>query len=226
MDRVLGRQEASESVVDLGWRYLLGSLVTTVPVGSLDEAVKVSSAAARACGAMASTHLGLELALDHAELTLRTPEAAAVTGWDVELAELITIAVRELELDTLPRTPARSVQQLEIAVDALDIPAIRPFWAAVLGYTDEPGFDGPEDALVDPHGQGPVVWFQQMDAPRPHRNRIHFDVTVPHDEAEARVAATLEAGGILVSDARARAFWVLADAEGNEVCVCTWQDRE
>jgi 4a-hydroxytetrahydrobiopterin dehydratase len=30
----------------------------------------------------------------------------------------------------------------------------------------------------------------------------------------------------MVSDERARAFWILADAEGNEVCVCTWQDRD
>ena len=29
----------------------------------------------------------------------------------------------------------------------------------------------------------------------------------------------------MVSDRRARAFWVLADAEGSEVCACTWQDR-
>jgi 4a-hydroxytetrahydrobiopterin dehydratase len=64
-----------------------------------------------------------------------------------------------------------------------------------------------------------------MDAPRPQRNRIHLDVTVAHDEAETRVRAAVEAGGVLVSDAHARAFWVLADAEGNEACVCTWQDR-
>ena len=65
-----------------------------------------------------------------------------------------------------------------------------------------------------------------MDAPRPQRNRIHFDISVPDDEAEARVAAAIEAGGRLVSSERARSFWVLADVEGNEVCVCTWQDRE
>ena len=46
-----------------------------------------------------------------------------------------------------------------------------------------------------------------------------------HDQAEARVAAAIAAGGHLVSDERAPAFWVLADAEGNEVCVCTWQAR-
>jgi 4a-hydroxytetrahydrobiopterin dehydratase len=64
-----------------------------------------------------------------------------------------------------------------------------------------------------------------MDAPRPQRNRIHIDVTVPHDQAEARVAAALAAGGTLLSDTRAPAFWVLADPEGNEACVCTWQAR-
>jgi 4a-hydroxytetrahydrobiopterin dehydratase len=65
-----------------------------------------------------------------------------------------------------------------------------------------------------------------MDQPRPQRNRIHFDITVPHDEADARIAAALDAGGTLVSADAARAFWILADAEGNEVCVCTWQDRD
>jgi len=70
------------------------------------------------------------------------------------------------------------------------------------------------------------VWFQQMDEPRPQRNRIHLDVAVPHDEAPARVQAALDAGGVMVNYGFARAFWVLADVEGNEVCVCTWQDRD
>jgi 4a-hydroxytetrahydrobiopterin dehydratase len=118
------------------------------------------------------------------------------------------------------------VQLLEIAVDALDIPAVRPFWQAVTGYVDEAGSHGPTDPLVDPAGQGPAVWFQQMDRPRPQRNRIHLDVSVPHDAARARVDAALAAGGVLVSDRRAPAFWVLADAEGNEVCITTWQGRD
>ncbi|MFD0430265.1 VOC family protein [Streptomyces zhihengii] len=118
------------------------------------------------------------------------------------------------------------MQLVEIAIDALDIPAVRPFWKAVLGYADEAEADGQADAVVDPLGQGPAVWFQQMDAPRPQRNRIHFDVCVPHDEADARIAAALAAGGRLVSEDRAPAFTVLADAEGNEVCVTTWQGRE
>ncbi len=120
----------------------------------------------------------------------------------------------------------RAVQVVEIGIDALDAAAIRPFWAAVLGYVDEPGRSGPWDGLVDPLGQGPSVWFQEMDAPRPQRNRIHFDVSVPHDEAEPRIRAALAAGGKLLSDASAPAFWVLADAEGNEACVTTWRGRD
>jgi 4a-hydroxytetrahydrobiopterin dehydratase len=115
---------------------------------------------------------------------------------------------------------------LEICVDAIDIAAIRPFWKAVLGYADEPTDSGPMAALVDPAGQLPAVWFQQMDEPRPQRNRIHFDVTVAHEEAEPRVRAALAAGGVLVSDAEARSYWIMADVEGNEVCVCTWLDRD
>jgi 4a-hydroxytetrahydrobiopterin dehydratase len=64
-----------------------------------------------------------------------------------------------------------------------------------------------------------------MDEPRPQRNRIHLDITVPHDRAQERIDAALAAGGTLVTDEHARAFWVLADAEGNEACICTWQDR-
>ena len=85
---------------------------------------------------------------------------------------------------------------------------------------------GPPNGLVDPIGQGPAVWFQQMDAPRPQRNRIHFDVSVPHDEAHQRITATVAAGGTLVYDAEAPAFWVLADPEGNEACITTWQGRD
>lgn len=64
------------------------------------------------------------------------------------------------------------------------------------------------------------------DRPRTVRNRIDLDVWVPHDQAEARIAAAIGAGGRLVSDERAPAWWVLADAEGNEVCVCTALTRD
>nr|WP_281388983.1 VOC family protein [Kribbella qitaiheensis] len=73
---------------------------------------------------------------------------------------------------------------------------------------------------------GPAIWFQRMDRERPQRNRIHFDLCAPHDEAPQRIEAALAAGGRLVSATRAPAFWVLADVEGNEICVTTWQGRD
>lgn len=225
----LTRTAASGAVGTIGWRYLLGTLVSSVAVGSLGQAALVASAAVASCGPDAEGHLRADLRPDRVELTLQTVELDAVTARDAELAHGITDAVRDLGLDTggaTSRHLARPLQQLEIAIDALDIPAVRPFWKAVMGYADEVGDAGPCAALVDPARLGPAIWFQQLDRPRPQRNRIHLDLTVAHDEADARVAAALAAGGRLVSAARARAFWILADAEGNEVCVCTWQDRD
>jgi 4a-hydroxytetrahydrobiopterin dehydratase len=225
----LSRAAASAAVEDVGWRYLLDTLATSVPVTSLSDAGSVAAAAIEACGHDADGHLRVDLRPDRVELSVRTRARAAVTSRDADLARRITDAVTATGHRTGGATSAdghRPVQSLEIAIDALDIPSVRPFWRAVLGYTALPGRDGPEDPLVDPAGQLSPVWFQQMDAPRPQRNRIHLDLTVAHDEAEARVAAALAAGGVLLSDVRAPALWVLADPEGNEICVCTWLDRD
>lgn len=229
MDRTLSRQEASDAVGDLGWRYLLDALRTSVPVTSLAHAAEVTGIAVAACEAYADGHLRVDARSDRVVLTLQSLDRATLTDRDTDLAHRITAALRGIGLRTDPDLAGnapRSVQMLEIAIDAVDIPAIRPFWKAVLGYAAEPGADRPTDPLVDPVGQGPAVWFQQMDRPRPQRNRIHFDLTVPHDEATRRIRAALDAGGRLLSDDRAPAFWVLADVEGNEVCVTTWQGRD
>ncbi|MCM1975206.1 VOC family protein [Streptomyces sp. G1] len=230
MEQILSRQEASEAVQEYGWRFLLGALLTSVPVLSMGRAIVLAAKAVSVCGdEAADRHLRVDIRPERVVFTLQTSDRAAVTTRDVELARRITAVAAEAGLTTEPGTGSgapRSVQILEIAVDALDIASVRPFWKAVLGYTDEPGADGPEDPLVDPVGQGPAVWFQQMDRARPQRNRIHFDVCVPHDEAPGRIEATLAAGGRLLSAASAPAFWVFADPEDNEVCITTWQGRD
>jgi 4a-hydroxytetrahydrobiopterin dehydratase len=114
-----------------------------------------------------------------------------------------------------------AVQTVQVAIDALVSPEVMPFWRAVLNYREI----GAED-LVDPRGRGPSFWFQTMEVPRRQRNRIHIDISVPHDQAEARVAAALGAGGHLVTDRYAPAWWVLADPEGNEADVATWMGRD
>jgi 4a-hydroxytetrahydrobiopterin dehydratase len=245
--RKLSRQEASDAVTGLGWRLVLGELRTEVLTGSLPLAADVAARAAAAAGA--EGHLRMDVRADRVILALQTAVVDWVTEADVELARMISTMVDEMRLATVSGVDGdsgdgdngdgdngdgdsgvggggRSVQVLEIGIDALDAGAIRPFWRAVLGYVDEPGRSGPWSGLIDPLGQGPAVWFQRMDAPRPQRNRIHFDVSVPHDEAESRIGAALAAGGTLRYDTEAPAFWVLADAEGNEACVTTWQGRD
>ena len=218
----LSRTDASEAVTGLGWRYVLGEFRTEVLTGSLPLAADVAGRAAALPDV--EGHLRMDIRADRLLLSLQTAEAGWVTTRDAELARRLSALTEEFRLTTQPGD--RSVQVLEIAIDALDIPAIRPFWKAVLDYADEPGRSGPQDALVDPLGQGPALWFQQMDAPRPQRNRIHLDISVPHDEASRRIETTLAAGGKLLSDTEAPAFWVLADPEGNEACVTTWQGRD
>jgi 4a-hydroxytetrahydrobiopterin dehydratase len=220
MAEKLSRRQASDAVTGLGWRYVLGTLRTSVRASSLAQAAEVAT---RAVGVDGSDgHLSVDIRRDRVILTLQTATTATVTPPDVELARQISQRVNEIGLQTDGHGP-QPVQALEIAIDALDIPAIRPFWKSVMEYEDEvPGSHG----LVDPAGQGPAIWFQQMDVPRPQRNRIHIDISVPHDEAEHRIQAALAAGGKLVSDAAAPAFWVLADPEGNEACITTWQGRD
>ncbi len=228
--RELGRHAASTAISELGWRYILGTGRTYVRVESLAQGAKVATVIAAGTAAAAQGSLWLDLRPDRVIVVVQAPARLLLTAREVGLAERISQLVSELGLTTeagVESDPAHSVQGMEIAIDAMDIPAVRPFWQAVLGYTDEPwGSGDPGAGLVDPLGQGPAFWFQQMDAPRPQRNRIHVDISVPHDEAGRRIADALAAGGTLVSDDEAPAFWILADPEGNEACICTWQGRD
>jgi 4a-hydroxytetrahydrobiopterin dehydratase len=226
----LTRQQISDRVGDDGWRFAVGVIRTSVLVDSMAQAADVARVVAGAAGD-ADGSLSVDLRPDRVVLTLQSRQYGGTGPREIAASQRISAAVRGLGLVTGPEVGTgapRTVQVLEIAIDALDIPAIRPFWQAVLGYGDEPGGDGsdPGAGLADPVGQGPTFWFQQMDEPRRQRNRIHFDVVVPHDETGHRIQVALDAGGRLINDSEAPAFWVLADPEGNEACVCTWLGRD
>ena len=227
MTELLTRQRVSDAVDPLGWRLILGVAVTHVRVSSLTESAAAASLALTAAGDAGEGHLSADLLSDRLVLRLHTAALGGITEHDLSLARSVTGALAAQSLHTAPGDGVAVPQTIEIAIDALDIAAVRPFWKAVTGYADEPGAnDLPDGALVDPLRRGPAIWFQQMDAPRIQRNRIHLDVDVPVESAGPRIDAALAAGGRLVSADAAPAFWVLADVEGNEVCVCTWQGRD
>jgi 4a-hydroxytetrahydrobiopterin dehydratase len=151
------------------------------------------------------------------EVRLVTKADWSLTDLDLSLARQISAAARQLGV----RADPDHTRTWEFALDASDVDKVRQFWCVVLGYE----MVGDSD-IGDPDDLYPPVYVQQMDDARQGRNRIHIDVGVPHDQAEARVAAALAAGGTLVSDRFAPMHWTLADPEGNEVDIAVAVGRE
>ena len=139
----------------------------------------------------------------------------------IELARRISALAREQGLSADPS----AVQSLLVIPGAPDIAEVMPFWRAVLGYKPRP--DTPDEDLIDPLDRGPAFWFESMSEPRPDGGgAIHVAIWLPYEQAEARVAAALAAGGRLVRDDFAPAWWTLADAAGNEADISTVMYRE
>ncbi|MDO9395051.1 MAG: VOC family protein [Herbiconiux sp.] len=160
-------------------------------------------------------HPDVDLRYGAVGVRLFSHDVGEVSERDAVLASRISAAARDLGVRA---DPAR-VQSLQLAIDAVDVAAVRAFWQAVLDYRPRG-----DDDLADPRAFGPNVWIQQIDAPRPERNTIHVDLYVPRDEVDARLRAAHAAGGRLVSDANAPHWYTLADTEGNEVDLAPWRD--
>ena len=205
------------------WRYLLARLEARFEAGSFGAAAALVEAIADAADA-ADHHPDVDLRYPGRLRVALSTHAAGGTVTDLDLVLAATIS--RLAAAAGATSDPLIASAAEVGIDAMDIGAVRPFWKAVLGYVDDPAAPGDDQgAIVDPARLGPPFWFQQLDEPRRQRNRLHIDVTVPHDVAEQRVAAALAAGGTLVTAEFARSWWVLADVEGNEACISTWQDR-
>jgi 4a-hydroxytetrahydrobiopterin dehydratase len=153
-------------------------------------------------------------------LVTSTEEHFGMTARDVEIARRVSGAARELGLSSEPS----AIQSFLVIPGAPNVAEIMPFWRAVLGY--EPRPDSPDEDLVDPRDRGPGFWFEPMAEPRGDGGgAIHVAVWIPYEEAEQRVAAALAAGGRMVRDDFAPAWWTLADAAGNEADIATIEHR-
>ena len=219
MARRLDDDEIRRQVEDLpGWHALNGALHTTVVAPTFTDAAKLVAEVARIADEM-DHHPDVDLRWTRVRFELSTHSEGGLTQMDVELAHRISQEAAVVGAEPTGTVPSR----VQIGIDAVDGVALVPFWRTGLGYTEEESDSDPVPELHDPAGLGPTVWFQAMDPPRTDRNRVHVDVYLPPAAAEQRVAAVVEAGGRLVTDAHAPSWWVLADAEGNELCVCTDQ---
>jgi len=202
-----GQFHAADGVED--WRSLYHVVAAHFRTGSLAKGIALVDEIGRLAGEAEQQYLNLDLRPAGVTVTL--------SRRDIALARRISAAAKALDI---PADPT-AVQLINVTLDTLVGADVLPFWRALLGYRQIG-----DDYLADPRRRGPGFGLQQMNAARPQRNRMHLDIAVPHDQAEARIAAALAAGGRLVSDAHAPKWWVLADAEGNEACIATWVGRE
>jgi 4a-hydroxytetrahydrobiopterin dehydratase len=150
-----------------------------------------------------------------------TDDYYGISRRDVEIARQVSAAARQLGLSADPS----AVQSVLVIPGASAPAAVMPFWRAALGY--EPRRDSPAEDLVDPRGRWPGLWFERMHELRADGGgAIHIAVWVPDEQAEARVAAALAAGGRMVRDRFAPSWWTLADAVGNEIDIATTRGRD
>jgi predicted enzyme related to lactoylglutathione lyase len=123
--------------------------------------------------------------------------------------------------------PTRAVH---VVVDANDPAGLAAFWAAALGWELEAGH--PDEAMAFPAGFSypgtsalPLV-FVPVPEPKAAKNRVHLDLATTSHEHQASVVANLLAlGASRVDIGQGDVAWeVMADPEGNELCVLEPRD--
>jgi glyoxalase superfamily protein len=148
----------------------------------------------------------------------------------------------------------RMTVKFQVTIDCADPARLVRFWADALGYQVQPppeGFEtwagfyrsvglpeeelvdiGP-DRLIDPGGQGPRFWFQQVPESKIIKNRLHLDLFVsggrqtPIEERKACVDAEAErlvaagASRLRVHEEEGIDHYAVTmqDPEGNEFCL-------
>ena len=170
----MSEQISPQRFHEVDWRVVRDDACAYFRTGSFAAGVALVDAIGRLAEA-ADHHPDVDLRSDGVTVRLRTTtpdQFSRLTEHDVDLARQISAAARELGLAVDPT----ALQNVQVAIDALVIPDVLPFWRAVVGFQQVGDAD-----LIDPRFQGPPFWFQQMDAPRHQRNRIHIDVYVPVD---------------------------------------------
>jgi hypothetical protein len=139
--------------------------------------------------------------------------------------------------------------RFQLVIDCADPLRQAAFWAAALHYDleeppgefttwpdywrsrglpeEELGPDG-SDSIVDPSGDGPRVWFQQVPEPKTIKNRLHIDVRASrggtieqrkeliHAEADRLESLGASKTRVIFTDGVDHYAIAMTDPEGNE----------
>lgn len=112
-----------------------------------------------------------------------------------------------------------------ITFDCADPYALAGFWSQVTGYQPDPengNEPGDPEAFLAPPDGGPALLFIAVPEPKTVKNRVHLDLMPTDQTREEEVTRLLGIGATLVADHRrpdGTGWAVLADPEGNELCV-------
>jgi 4a-hydroxytetrahydrobiopterin dehydratase len=196
------------------WRSIHEALETRFHTGGFARGLELVTGIGEIAEQLNHHPDDLDLRYNHVNVRLMTRDVWAKTARDVELARRISGLAASIGVSADPS----SVSRLEIGLDTWDADEIRPFWLAVLGLRRHPRF---ANDLIDADGDLATLWFQHCEPHAEPTQRYHLDLRVPPEIAGERIAAGLAAGGTLVSEAKKPRFVVLADPQGNKVCVCT-----
>lgn len=139
-------------------------------------------------------------------------------------------------------------QRFQVTLDAASPAVLAAFWKVALDYRDDdppPGYASWDEvleqlpaehrddsnAIIDPDGVGPRLFFLKVAEPKTAKNRVHLDVNIAGaytDPAEGwqavleRSRALVAAGGTVVGERSGtwgERWIVMTDPDGNEFCL-------
>lgn len=216
LERLTAGQVREAGLTD--WRQIQGRIKARFRTGDFATGLALVNRIGEAAEAV-DHHPDILLTWSDVIVTLASHDVRGITSRDLDLARQISSLAAERGIDS----DVSGLTQLELGLDTSSGDGLAPFYAALLGGKVDQG------EAVDSSGQTPTVWWQDSNEvdkelalpAQSFEQRWHFDVWVPHDEGERRLQAVLDAGGRLVSDRAAPAYWVVEDDDGNRSCICT-----
>lgn len=212
---------STQEILDAGlddWRKLAQALHARYRIADFRAGAAFVAAVAEAAES-AAHHPDLKMTGGVVDVSLCTHEDGLwVTPKDIGMARKISEIARQQGLEPEPT----AVAQLEIALDTANEAGVAPFWSALLtGSPDNKIYD----SVFDPTNRVPSLWFQGTGEHETPRQRWHFDLWLAPEVAQERVMAAVAQGGSVIDDSQAPSFTVLADPDGNKVCVATCLER-
>jgi 4a-hydroxytetrahydrobiopterin dehydratase len=132
---------------EVDWRVVRNDASTHFRTGSFAEGLALVDAIGGLADA-ANHHPDVDLRSEGVTVRLRSGGDGRLSERDVALARQISAVARELGVPI----DLTGLQGIQVAIDAMVIPDVLPFWRAVLGYEQVDDAD-----LIDPRFQGAAV---------------------------------------------------------------------